>query len=131
MLEKQSMSGRFIRLGSTILCHPLCLLTIACSLDTIKEFGLLEKPAMELIIGCVDATKRALMYSVADGYIYGSVNFSIACLFLLPTWILLWSINVSWIEAPVINIQSINDEANESIPTNTLDTKEREKEKSK
>ena len=86
---------------------------------------------MELIIGCVDATKRALMYSVADGYIYGSVNFSIACLFLLPTWILLWSINVSWIEAPVINIQSINDEANESIPTNTLDTKEREKEKSK
>merc|ERR1712088_517298 len=39
-LEKQSMIGRLIRLGTTILCHPLCLLTIASSLDTIKEFGL-------------------------------------------------------------------------------------------
>ena len=131
MLEKQSMIGRLIRLGATILCHPLCLLTIACSLDTIKEFGLWEKPAMELVIGCVDATKRALMYSVADGYIYGSVNFSIACLFLLPTWTLLWIINVSWIEAPVINIQSINDEPSESIQANTLDTEEQEKEESK
>ena len=96
--KKPSSLGRFVRLLATILCHPLTLLTIACCIDTIKEFGLFEKSLAEMLVLFADATKRALMYSVADGYIYGSVNYSIGCLFLLPAWTLLWIINVSWIE---------------------------------
>ena len=131
MIEKQSYLGRLVRLGATLLCHPLSLLTIACTLDTIKEFGLWEKPPLELLIGCIDATKRALMYSVANRYIYGIVNFSIACSFLLPIWILLWIINVSWIDAPEISIHNSNDEASESIPKHTLENEEQEDEEDK
>ena len=131
MLEKQSYLGRLVRLGATLLCHPLSLLTIACTLDTIKEFGLWEKPPLELLIGCIDATKRALMYSVANRYIYGIVNFSIACSFLLPIWILLWIINVSWINAPEISIHNSSDEASESISKHTLENEEQEDEEDK
>ena len=126
--EKQSCFVRFARLFAMIICHPISLLMIACSLDTIKEFGLFEKPPVELIIGCVDATKRALMYSVSDGYIYGSVNYSVACLFLLPAWTLLWIINVSWIEVPEINIPVIFGENSDNKPQSTVEEERSENE---
>jgi glycosylphosphatidylinositol transamidase len=124
--EKQSSVARFSRLVAMMICHPISLLSIACSLDTVKEFGLFDKPPAELIIGCIDATKRALMYSVSDGYIYGSVNYSIACLFLLPSWTLLWIINVSWIEIPEINIPVMFGESSDNMPRTTVEEEEDE-----
>ena len=117
--QKYYSFGRFMRLAITILAHPLSLLAIACFLDTIKEFGLFEKPLGELILSGVDATKRALMYSIADGYIYGSVNYLIGCLFLLPSWTLLWIINVSWVEQqeiPIICAEESNNTPDNNAP---------------
>ena len=124
---KQSSMGRFIRILATILCHPIILLVITCSIDTIKEFGLFEKSGVKLLIACVDATKRALMYSVADGYIYGSVNYSVGCLFLLPAWTLLWIINISWVTPPKIVIPPIvSPEASNNDPPEMPQNEQRE-----
>ena len=122
--RKHSSFFRCLKLATTILIHPLSLLTLACSIDTIKEFGLFDKTSFELILGCVDATKRALMYSIADGYIYGSVNYSIGCLFLLPVWTLLWVVNVSWVEQLDIPPPSPCDEDSNHQPENTPEKEE-------
>ena len=122
--RKHSSFFRCLKLANTILVHPLSLLTLACSIDTIKEFGLFDKTSFELILGCVDATKRALMYSIADGYIYGSVNYSIGCLFLLPVWTLLWVVNVSWAEQLDIPPPSPCDEDSNHQPENTPEKEE-------
>jgi hypothetical protein len=67
------------------------MLYLVCLFDTALTFG--NKSFFEWIPLSLDATKRGLMYSITDGYIYGNFNFSVACILLVPCWSLLWMAN--------------------------------------
>jgi hypothetical protein len=53
-------------------------------MDTAATFA--NKSVLQWIPLSIDATKRALMYSITDGYIYGNFNYSVACTLLVPCW---------------------------------------------
>ncbi len=80
---------RAAKIATILLVHPLSVLLVVCSLDSFVYSG------GSISVGTfVTATKRALVFGVVDGYIYGSITFSVASLFLLPCWQLLWCLNV-------------------------------------
>ena len=63
---------------------------LVCLFDTAVTFS--NKSFVQMIPLSLDATKRAIMYSVTDGYIYGNFNFNVCCTLLIPCWTLLWMI---------------------------------------
>lgn len=80
-----------------LLVNPVVLLYLACALDTFRSFP--ENSISQLWSGSWEATKRALVFSVTDSYVYGNVNFILACLFLLPCWNIFWTLNNSQVAA--------------------------------
>jgi len=72
----------------TIMCHPLVLAGIACTIDTIRTFPTvgIEK----LTIRSLEAWQRSVMFSIVDSYIYGNVVYDLATILLLPCWIVLY-----------------------------------------
>eukprot|EP00095_Tigriopus_kingsejongensis_P004065 snap_masked-scaffold5_size1054832-processed-gene-9.16 protein:Tk04065 transcript:snap_masked-scaffold5_size1054832-processed-gene-9.16-mRNA-1 annotation:"glycosylphosphatidylinositol anchor attachment 1 protein" len=93
LMSGPSSSGlkRSLKIILTLLVHPLVLLTIVCCVDTVRSFS--GYPLSKLLLMCLDATKRALCYSITDGFIYGSHNFLFGALLHLPCWHILWSFN--------------------------------------
>ena len=63
---------------------------LVCLFDTAVTFS--NKSFVQMIPLSLDATKRAIMYSVTDGYIYGNFNFNVCCTLLIPCWTLLWMV---------------------------------------
>ena len=63
---------------------------LVCLFDTAVTFS--NKSYVQMIPLSLDATKRAIMYSVTDGYIYGNFNFNVCCALLIPCWTLLWMV---------------------------------------
>ena len=71
------------------------MIYFVCLFDTAVTFA--NKSVLQMIPLSVDATKRAIMYSITDGYIYGNFNFSVCCTLLVPCWTLLWMVtNATW-----------------------------------
>jgi hypothetical protein len=72
----------------TLLCHPLILAGIACTLDTIKTFPTvgIEK----LTIRTMEAWQRSVMFSIVDSYIYGNVLYDLGTVLVLPCWLVLY-----------------------------------------
>lgn len=80
------------RILLSLLAHPFMMLAVACSMDTAISFGK-DKPILELLGMCADATKRAVTYSLTDAMIYGNSNYAMAAVVLTPCWYLLWCLN--------------------------------------
>ncbi|KAF2352581.1 GPI transamidase component Gaa1 [Trinorchestia longiramus] len=76
-----------------LLVHPLSLVIIFASLDTVVNFP--DEGVMELLLRCVNASKRALMYSVVDSLVYGNWVYPVACWCLMPVWLMLWHVQHS------------------------------------
>ncbi|XP_059094884.1 glycosylphosphatidylinositol anchor attachment 1 protein-like [Tigriopus californicus] len=93
LMSGPSKSGvkRFFKMLTTIFIHPLVLILMVCSLDTIRTFS--DYHVGKMTTMCLDASKRALCYSITDGFIYGSTNFQIGSLLVFPCWHILWSLN--------------------------------------
>ena len=87
-----------IKMLLCVLAHPLSVLFIMCSVD-----NFIYTESFNLLNFC-NATKRALMFSITDGYIYGNINYTVASIFLLPCWYVLWSLNFVTISKPVENL---------------------------
>ena len=105
----------FSRVLFCLFCHPLSILAIVCCVDTLRTFAA-DHPAEKLLYMCVDATKRALCYSITDGIIFGNINYSVATLFLVPCWYLLWSLNfVKEVEDDVKTIEAAPEVAKKDV----------------
>lgn len=91
---------RFAKMLLTFLIHPLLLILMVCSIDTIRTFS--DYPMGKLAMMCLDASKRALCYSITDTFIYGSTNFQIGSLLVFPCWHILWSLNFTHPVTPKI-----------------------------
>lgn len=95
-LKKIMFASEIFNICSYISCsHCIVLfqvlLYLVCLFDTALTFS--NKSFFDWIPLSLDATKRGLMYSITDGYIYGNLNYSVACTLLVPCWILLWMVN--------------------------------------
>ena len=84
---------------------------LVCLFDTAVTFS--NKSLIQLIPLSLDATKRAIMYSISDGYIYGNFNFNVCCALLVPCWTLLWI---------VINARSSSTPSAAAAPVGKLKT---------
>ena len=78
------------------LTHPLVLLFLFISVDTYFNFKDIDPDKMAL--KAVQATKRALMYSIIDAEVYGNWVFDVTCLCLVPVWSSFWFL--SWHPLP-------------------------------
>ncbi len=82
-----------LKLCLSLASHPMAMLAITCTINTVANF-VAERPSLwHLVPMCYDATKRALTYAVTDSMIFGHVSYSMACLVLMPCWFLLWCQN--------------------------------------
>ncbi len=82
-------SSKMSRMGAVVLgllVHPLSLLAAATCYGGWAGHGW-------SISYLAEATKHALVFSVADAHIYGSNTYAAATVFLLPCWYLLWCLN--------------------------------------
>lgn len=70
------------------LCHPLILSGIVVFVDTIRNFP--SSSPEQLWTRTISAWQSALMFSVVDHFIYGNVLYTLATVFLLPTWTVLY-----------------------------------------
>ena len=73
-----------------ILCNPLVLSGIVTIIDTYRTFPSITWDVV--LIRALQAWQSAVMFSVVDSYIYGNVLYSMATVFLLPIWIVLYLI---------------------------------------
>eukprot|EP00092_Neocalanus_flemingeri_P071307 GFUD01087632.1.p1 GENE.GFUD01087632.1~~GFUD01087632.1.p1 ORF type:complete len:650 (-),score=226.04 GFUD01087632.1:40-1989(-) len=73
-----------------ILCNPLVLSGILTVIDTYRTFPGISWDVV--LLRAMQAWQSAVMFSVVDSYIYGNVLYSMATVFLLPLWIVLYLI---------------------------------------
>ena len=73
-----------------VLTHPLSLIFGFCAFDTVWNFP--DKSIMDLLSSSIDASIKAVMFSITDGYIYGNYAFVVGTVCLLPCWLLNWRI---------------------------------------
>jgi len=92
MLIKPSKSKKayVFSLILMVLTHPLSLIFGFCAFDTVWNFP--DKSIMDLLSSSIDASIKAVMFSITDGYIYGNYAFVVGTVCLLPCWLLNWRI---------------------------------------
>ena len=73
-----------------ILTHPLSLILGFCAFDTAWNFP--DKSVLDFLTSSVDASIKAIMFSITDGFIYGNYAFVAGTVCLLPCWLLNWRI---------------------------------------
>jgi len=73
-----------------ILTHPLSLIFGFCAFDTYWNFP--DKSPLDFLNSSVDASIKAIMFSITDGFIYGNYAFVAGTVCLLPCWLLNWRI---------------------------------------
>ena len=73
-----------------VMGHPMVLAFVLSLADAYRLDGR-DMSFGKVALKAVQNTKHALMYSVIDSYIYGSVSYALCCLTYLPVWTLLWT----------------------------------------
>lgn len=77
--------------GLTFVSHPLLMLIAATTVDTFRNHA--KQELLGTLALAVEATKRALVYAVGDGLIYGNAGFDTAAIAFLPCSTMLWFVN--------------------------------------
>ena len=73
-----------------VLGHPVVLAFVLSLADAYRLDGH-DVSFGKVAVKAFTNTKHALMYSVIDSFIYGSVSYALCCLSYLPIWTLLWT----------------------------------------
>jgi len=88
LISPQKGLRRILLTLYTIMCNPLILGGIASSIDTIRTFPYV--PIEKLVVRCLEAWQRSVMFSIVDSYIYGNVLYDLGSILVLPCWIIMY-----------------------------------------
>ncbi|XP_034933569.1 glycosylphosphatidylinositol anchor attachment 1 protein [Chelonus insularis] len=96
--ENSNSKARHLLKLTWILLHPFMIISIIISAVTYNNFP--EESLSSLFVRSIDATKKALVFSIVDSMIYGNWLFHAATIILLPVWLLLSNV-ISTRVAPI------------------------------
>uniref|UniRef100_A0A1B6GEY6 GPI-anchor transamidase component GPAA1 n=1 Tax=Cuerna arida TaxID=1464854 RepID=A0A1B6GEY6_9HEMI len=89
----RSSNNRWWKKLIWLLYHPLVVLGGVVLVSTMLKFP--ESSGFEILTRALSATKHALVLACVDHLVYGNVVFAIGLVFMLPIWLLIWTVCLS------------------------------------
>ncbi|KAL1494279.1 hypothetical protein ABEB36_009903 [Hypothenemus hampei] len=88
------------------LIHPLSILFFVVSINTFLMFH--QENITEFVFRALDATKQAVIYSIADSMIYGNWLYTVVSTIFIPNWLCFWNVICSDFKRHNVNVAKKN-----------------------